>query len=374
MSIPDVVLVGYYGRGNFGDDVLMTVTHSIARSILPRASIGIRLGSDVSYPSQLIGEDMNPVSFGTRDIHQLIIHGGGGTFFDFSPHSLADRGVNSVLLSGGTRGFVRIDRALRRLTNRSRMSALNRIGLGLGIGTFTPGSKKLLAALPLLDDFDHLWVRDPSSISNLDNLSVGPSAILGSDLAFLSDCWCPTELILRPRATVHRRPRVGVILRDWPAGSGADFAGLFRPVISALSAQYDLTIISFDPATDRGTLQALKDWPQQQWQAGSTNLQSFLKALSDYDVLLTSRAHGAICGACVGRPSVILEIEPKLAAINAMLPQATRIASPRSDAATVGRLIEEALSISGDCIAEDFIRNKKLSEEALSRILEGLEL
>lgn len=374
MNIPDVVLVGYYGRGNFGDDVLMTVAHGIARSILPRASIGIRLGSDVSYTSRLIGEDISTVPFGTRDKHQLILHGGGGTFFDFAPHSLAERGVNSVFLSGGARGFVRTERALRRLTNRPHMSARNRIGLGLGIGTFTPGSKKLLAALPLLDDFDQLWVRDPGSMSNLDKLSVGPPPILGSDLAFLSDRWCPTEFILKPRAPVHGRPKVGVILRDWPAGSGAGFADLFRPVISALSAQYDLTIISFDPATDGGTLRALKDWPQQQWQPGSTTLQSFSKILSNYDVLLTSRAHGAICGACVGRPSVILEIEPKLSAINTMLPQATRIASPKSDAATIGELIEEALSISGDSITEDVMKNKALSEEALGNIVESLEL
>ena len=374
MSVPDVVLVGYYGHGNFGDDVLMTVAHGIARSILPRASIGIRLSSDVSYPSQLIGEDITTLRFGTRNKHQLILHGGGGTFFDFAPHSFKERAVNSVLLSGGARGFVRIERALRRLTNRPRMSGRNRIGLGLGVGTFTPGSKKLLSALPILDDFDHLWVRDQGSRLNLDNLSVGPPAILGSDLAFLTDRWCPPELLLKPRAKVRRRPKVGVILRDWPARSGSSFADLYRPVISALSDQYDLTIISFDPATDGGTLSSLRDWPQQKWKPGSATMRSFLNILSEYDVLVTSRAHGAICGACVGKPSVILEIEPKLAAINNMLPQATRIASPKNDAAIIKGLIEEALSISSDSIANDVTRNQKLSEQALSKIVEGLVL
>lgn len=262
MTIPDVILVGYYGRGNFGDDVLMTVAHGIARSILPGASIGVRMGSYASYPSRLIGEEVITVPFGTRDKHQLIVHGGGGTFFDFKPHSLSARGVNSLLLCGGVRAFVRAEGALRSLVNKPRMSARRRIGLGLGVGTFTAGSRKLLEALPLLADFDHLWVRDPVSKSNLERLCVGPPAIVGSDLAFLSNAWCPTELRLKPRRKRPTRPRIGVILRDWPAGSGASFADTFRSVIVALSKLHDLTLISFDPATDAGTLGAFSELPQ----------------------------------------------------------------------------------------------------------------
>lgn len=372
MTIPDVVLVGYYGRGNFGDDVLMKVAHGIARSIRPSASIGVRLGSAVSYPSRLIGEEITSIPFGTSNKHQLIIHGGGGTFFDFTPHSLAARCVNSLLLAGGARGFVRAERTLRSVTNKPRMSARSRIGLGLGVGTFTPGSNKLLEALPILADFDHLWVRDPKSKANLEHLSVGPSAIVGSDLAFLSDHWCPTDLRLKPRTKLGSRPRVGVILRDWPVGSGPSFAGAFRSAISALSARHDITLISFDSTTDAGTLGAFTDLPQLLWDPISTDFASFSKILSQHDVLLTSRAHGAICGACLGRPSVILEIEPKLAAVNAMLPNSTRLARADSDAASIVSLIEEALSISIDSIADDVMRNRALSESALSKIVQGL--
>lgn len=373
MTNPDVVLVGYYGRGNFGDDVLMTVAHGIARSILPSASIGVRLSSGVSYPSRVIGENVISVPFGTRYRHQLIVHGGGGTFFDFAPHSVAARGVNATLLSGGAPAFVRAEAALRTLANKPRMSARRRIGLGMGVGTFTPGSRKLLAALPLLADFDHLWVRDPGSKANLDRLSVAPSVILGSDLAFLSEGWCPSDLALRPRTTRPARPKVGVILRDWPTGSGAGFANAFRPVITALSAQYDLTFISFDPSADAGTLYSFRGLPQLLWSPESTDLAAFSRMLSNHDVLLTSRAHGAICGACLGRPSVILEIEPKLAAVHAMLPRASRVARPDSDANAIVRLIDEALAIPPDSIAQDVMHNHDLSQKALACILDCLK-
>lgn len=373
MTVPDVVLVGYYGRGNFGDDVLMTAAHRIARSILPGASIGVRLGSNVPYPSRLLRENIISVPFGSRDRHRLIIHGGGGTFFDFAPHSLTARFSNAVLLAGGARTFVLAESILRGLVRKPRMSAHTRIGLGMGVGTFTAGSRKLYEALPLLADFDRLWVRDPGSKENLDRLSVGTPVILGSDLAFLSEGWCPDELLLQPRPARSGRPKVGMILRDWPVGSGTSFADAFRPVIAALSAQYVLTLISFDPATDAGTLRAFKDLPQVVWRPESMDLSMFSGMLSGNDVLLTSRAHGAICGACLGRPSVILEIEPKLAAVNAMLPRATRLVSPDSGGRAIAMLIEEALAIPADAIGQEVMHNRSLSTRALGAVLEGLD-
>ncbi|ADQ00053.1 polysaccharide pyruvyl transferase family protein [Marinobacter adhaerens] len=374
MTVPDVVLVGYYGRGNFGDDVLMAVAHRIARSILPDASIGVRLGSDVSYPSRLLGENVIPVPFGSRDRHRLIIHGGGGTFFDFAHHSISERCVNAVLLIAGVNAFVRVEGWLRTFLKKPRMSAQKRIGLGIGVGTFSAGSGKLREALPLLMDFDGLWVRDPVSKENLDRLAVSAPITLGSDLAFLSEGWCPEELLLQARPARLGRPKVGVVLRDWPVGSGPGFANAFGPVIAELSAQYDLTLISFDSATDAGTLRALNDIPQVVWCPERMDLAKFSEVLSDHDVLLTSRAHGAICGACLGRPSVILDIEPKLKAVNSMLPRATRLVRPDSDSKTVVRLIEEALAIPIDSIVKDVMHNRTLAASALGEVLKGLNL
>ncbi|RTL78620.1 MAG: polysaccharide pyruvyl transferase family protein [Hyphomicrobiales bacterium] len=372
MKKPEVVLVGYYGRGNFGDDILMITAHKVARKVLPGSTIGIRSSADRPYPARLIGEDVIPIPFGTRDRHRLIVHGGGGTFFDFSPHPVPARIINVALLAGGARSFVMAENTLRSLVKKPRMSAYSRIGLGIGIGTFTPGSRKLLAALPLLSEFDHLWVRDLGSKENLAKLSVALPVIVGSDLAFLLEDWCPPELTLQPQRSRPARPRVGVILRDWPPGSGACFADAFRPVMEALSVNYDLTLVSFDPATDIGTLCAFPDYPQLVWQPESMELREFLTFLSEHDVFLTSRAHGAICGACLGRPSVILEIEPKLAAVHAMLPAATRIALPHSDAKTISRQIDEALCISTGCLMRDVIHNRELSEKALNTIIRGL--
>lgn len=367
---PDIALVGYYGQGNFGDDILMVVTHALAQQMLPGARIALRIGTSAIYPEQLLGRGIARIPFGTRDQLRLILHGGGGNYFDFSPQGPWNRAINTALMLGGAAAFVRFDKSLRRLVGKPRLSARTRLGLGLGIGTFTAGSPRLRDALPELASFDALWVRDPESAHNLHRLGVSPPVILGSDLAFLWEHWCPPEWVLAPMPARPLRPRVGVVLRDWPAGSGAAFAREILPALTCLASRYELTLVSLDPATDAGTLAALGHLPQLVWAPGSMGIPDFVEKLAAQDVLLTSRAHGAICGACLGRASVILAIEPKLVAVSAMLPNATRLVSSPYDPATLATRIDEALAIPAEVIAADAQRNRDASLRALADVLQ----
>ncbi len=348
----------------------MLVTHALAGQILPDARIAVRVGTPATYLDRLLGIGVARLPFGTRDQHRLILHGGGGTFFDFADHGPLERGLNAVLFAAGTAAFIKFDYLLRKLVGRQHLSARTRLGFGLGIGTFTPGSARLREALPVLADFDALWVRDAESVANLSRVAVTPPVILGSDLAFLWDYWCPPSLVLAPRIDRPGRPRVGVVLRDWPAGSGAAFAQGFLPLLDHLSGGYELTLISLDPYTDAGTLAALSQYQQVKWQPEQISMLEFAEKLSSQDVLLTSRAHGAICGACLGRASVIVGIEPKLEAVHAMLPGATRLVCLPYDPLGVAALIEEALAITTDSIAADVHRNRAEAQRALDDVLQ----
>lgn len=363
------MLLGYYGQKNFGDDVLMAVAYQISQQIMPGASIALRTSTSETYPTKLLGASISHLPFGTRDEHSLIIHGGGGTFFDFGRHTLAHRLRNKALFAAGTTAFLWGERRLRLAMGKPRLAAQKRIGLGMGIGTFSAGSPKLLEALPVLEDFDALWVRDLQSRSNIERLRISPPIIEGSDLAFLTDGWCPSSLRLSQPPSRPARPRVGVILRDWPTASGTAFGQRIAPTLEYLARQYDLTLISLDQNTDQGTLQALRHLPQVIWQPDRDSFEDFATKLVQQDVLLTSRAHGAICGACVGRASVILEIEPKLSTVHAMLPRASRLIAPDSNGAEVAKTIEEALSIPLDAIAADVYHNGAASKSALNSVV-----
>lgn len=369
MTRPEIVLLGYYGRMNFGDDILMAVAWRIAAQIMPGAGRAIRSGTDLDYPARLLGEAVPRIGFGTRDRHELILHGGGGTFFDFAAHSLARRLRNGLVLAAGAGPYVRAEGALRRAVGRPRMSARRRIGLGIGVGSYSAGSSRLLEALPVLAEFDALWLRDRASAAALGRLGVAPPVVAGSDLAFLHEHWCPEPLLLAPRPRHGGRPRLGVILRDWPGGSGAAFGQRLRPMLERVSGRCDLTLFALDPGTDAGTLRALGGLERRVWRPDRHGLAEFLGALAGQDAFVTARAHGAICGACLGRPSVILEIEPKLRAVHGMLPNATRLAAVDSDAAALGALVEEVLEIPADAIARDVEANRALSRRALGAVM-----
>jgi hypothetical protein len=108
---------------------------------------------------------------------------------------------------------VAFDQRIRALVDRKRISSDVRLGWGIGVGTFSPGSRKLRHALPSLMQFDRLFVRDAISLSNLKALGVAPHAVLGSDLVFMDSVWVPEEL-KKQHKTKKARARLGLILRD----------------------------------------------------------------------------------------------------------------------------------------------------------------
>lgn len=366
----DVVLVGYYGRQNFGDDVLMIAGHAIARQLAPDARIGL-LGTQAPYIPKLLGEDVGFVPFGMRHNYRLIVHGGGGTFFDFSKHSAMRRVFNRVALAFGPKAFVALETAARRMTGRPRMSAHSRVGLGLGVGTYSPGSPALLNALPTLLDFDAVWLRDLGSLKNLRRIGITTQTFLGSDLAFLHETWCPPELALaqRPPRSSESRPLIGLVMRDWPARDRGKLARQLQDSVAALSRNYRLHLVSLNPDADRETIKCFPDLPHLIWQPDKMSMTNFLRELAAHDTLVTARAHGAICGACLGIPTVILGIEPKLAAVHGMLAKSSQfVAEPFSHEA-LSTAITQALDVSLHSVATDVHLNREASKAALSEII-----
>lgn len=361
----DVLLVGYYGQRNFGDDVLMKVAHSIAREWLPGRNIGV-LGVREPYVRHLLGDDVDFVPFGGGRRFELILHGGGGTFFDFKRYRAAKKVRNALLLGLGHRAYVATERALRRATGRVRDSASRRIGMGIGVGSYTPGSPRFLAELPIMSEFDALWVRDPQSAHNVERLGVNDAVIEGSDLAFLNRRWMsensPERSLGRPS---EGRPRVGLVLRDWQLSSGRSLASEVLPALDQLRAHYRITLISLNPANDYETLATLKETEAHLYCPDRDGLEGMIEVLAAQNVLVTARAHGAICGACLGVPSVILPIEPKLEAVHAMLPGSSVLAEWPLDPSSLRKAIDVALAISPAAIAGDVQRNREKSQAAL---------
>ena len=233
-----------------------------------------------------------------------------------------------------------------------------RIGLGIGVGTFTTGSPRMLKSLPILADFQALWLRDTQSKAHLKPYKdiLKAEIVQGSDIAFLSEHWLPSTT---PKIA-GAKPKLGVALRDW---QGTDIHAL-RNTLTKLVKDYDITGFIFDAKSDILLRGLLAPFPTHIWDPNTMRIDDFSAQIAAQDVLLTSRAHGAICGACLGVPSVIVSIEPKMEQVHAMLPNSTILVGTNG--------WKEALSTANTftpaAIAADVEKNRNASQSALAKM------
>ena len=366
MNARRILLVGYYGKGNFGDDVLLKVSYNLLKQAMPDVDISVIVDGDAGgYVPAMLGEVkvLEPARHGHFD---LIVHGGGGVYFDFATHGLRNRLIENLLRFVGFPAYLTAEKFVRSISGKPRTSATVRVGLGIGVGTYSPGSPRLRASLPILADHDALWVRDVQSIENLKRFGavLTGEIIPGSDLAFLTHYWL--EKPVAPRVPAAR-PRLGIILRDWAQALGGLPEAALREVFVELARDHDITGFVFDQHADPELQRLLAPYATCVWQPGTMKIDDFAERLAQQDVLLTSRAHGAICGACVGVPSVIVAIEPKLQQVAAMLANACRVVPPQQPGQWAGAL-QEARSIAPQAITADVERNRAASIAALATI------
>src|SRR5258708_1222463 len=114
---PIVVLDGYYGVGNLGDDILMLVSYSILREAFDPAEICVRVVGDHTYVRRLLTEDcvVMPVE---RFAHEtsiprstkLSVLGGGGFLADhFGTKSVFARTRQRFLRTFGVGALKNLD-------------------------------------------------------------------------------------------------------------------------------------------------------------------------------------------------------------------------------------------------------------------------
>jgi polysaccharide pyruvyl transferase WcaK-like protein len=358
-----ILLVGFYGKGNFGDDVLFKVTYNMVLKWQPNAKISVLCDQYLEhYLPKLIKEEIRVIHLGNREHFDVIIHGGGGTFFDFKKYGLVNYSINSFIKMINFSNYQKLDFFIRKITNKKSISASKRYGFGIGIGTYTNSSQKLKYNIPILLDFDSLVVRDASSIKNLKKLGIKKNIKLGSDLAFLDNFWVPSNIKIN--SSTKGKKRIGLVLRDWDNGN--NYLNTINSMFKSLSEIYELSIFVFDKRTDHEVIKISKNLTTYIWDPMTIKFDDYCKKLANQDILITSRAHGAMCGAILGVPSILLEIEPKLKTIHELLPNTTALLNlDKLNLVSIKVLIERMLLCKKIDIYNDAQKNKKLIQDII---------
>lgn len=330
-----VLLVGFYGHGNFGDDILFKVVFGFVLRHWPDADVAVQTEADQpQYLQALVGRSLRFVGPGQSGVFDLILHGGGGNFFDFSEGSWIDGYLNQVARRVGYRRFADARALVRQWLGRASVRGGLRVGVGLGVGEYAADSRRLRWHLETLHDFDWLAVRDAKSARGLRSLQVGTPIDVSTDLAFATALWLPE---VKPVSSASGR--IVAVLRSWSLQDGIE---LQRRTIETLDRHAgDVVYLLLDEMGDAAVREFLGGRSVVVYRAG--HFEAVLDLMRGATAIISARAHGGIVGAILGKPTVLAPIEPKLHAIHQMLPKSTILlknASPKGLEASLQQALQ----------------------------------
>lgn len=302
----NILLKGYYGFGNFGDDLLMLISFRLLKEKYPESRITIFSNNTKNlknythkagynkYIFKIVGEEVPLIDWTNKAHFDLVFEGGGGTYFDDMPKGWMYFARNAIIRNFGSQGLVKLDLFLRKLTNKQRnLTWDTKIAIGIGVGPFNKSSKHFYDKLIGLASLDFLMVRDNTSLSFAKKHLRVNTIKKGSDLAFLTTFWNVPDF-----KSAKQHQKIGFILK----GDKNSFVKNFHHnALLFKEAGWEVAFFSFDEHVDAGfIIECQKFFNVDIWQPHNISLNNYINRLQECTILVTERAHGAIIGSILG--------------------------------------------------------------------------
>ena len=292
----------------------------------------------------------------------LVVHGGGGTFYDYQSGGLTYLLLNRLIGMIGVASFRRGLTHYRQLKGWSYNKDTRRVALGIGVSTFTSDSKKYYHKVAELSSLEFILPRDPHSLRILKGMRLPGRLIQSSDLAFLEGYWLPADLRRH-----GNRENIGFVIKNWPNDNG--YLQLLKKAASLLQDQgYTVTIYLFERTHDSPIKTLFKGFDIEEWCPRSRSLNNYLQSLATNNLLVTSRAHGAIIGAALNIPAICVGIEPKLDQIVKVFPQSGQYVSVKSSLTDLYDKIMMGLATPISKVQADFNENNRIVLDSLNKL------
>ena len=313
-----IAIRGGYGYGNFGDDALMAAVHGIATQLCPAREVGYLCQRASYLPALLPDAEILDLRTEDRLSARMLLFGGGTQFYSFP------------LTAGRNRGFARravgilkeprllpfkIARRIMRNHQKESPDQVDYVAaLGVGLGPFAGLSSVQTQAKDMFAGMTYVSVRDVRSYEMCREWGVR-NLHHHTDLCF----WPGFQATCAPDAILAKDPsirRVGIVVRDWPHDERGDS---YHQSLLAVADRLSRTgkavdFVLFAGRHDRGWLRRLEatGFHVALWNPEIDSIQGFTRGLASYDLFITARYHGAVFATLLGRPSICIEVEPKL--------------------------------------------------------------
>ncbi len=309
-----IILKGYYGAGNIGDDLLMISAYKILKELFPEDKIYVDTKS--GYYKILIPD---AVKFTESKINSsdLIFYGGGGLFFDFQKGDIKHLLLNSAVNLLNIKRFIYLFSWVRPKIKQEHEQKI--ISFGLGVGPYPYSSKKYIRHLVLFNKMEFISVRDEMSHSIL--RKAGVPAFIHTDLVFNREAFPFFKEIEQQKEKKDGKPSIGIILRDWRFEENN--ISKYIQFYNENKDKFDIQFLVFNPTNDTGIIEQLKNSKISPILYNPRDLIPFLQIMKTQDIIITQRAHGAIIANQLNVPAICIGIEPKLKNVHRMLPNST---------------------------------------------------
>ena len=304
--MPHLVLAGYLGCGNIGDDaVMLGFLHGLEAASGGEAYTYTVLARDPSEVKRLYGLDAverrSVREVEAIDACDALVFPGGSVFQDATS-------VRSVAY-------------YHSLVRRAKARGKKVLLVGQGVGPVTTFFGKRLTAAAY-EAADLVVARDPGTTATLKGIGVRRHIYAGADSAFLLPA--PGRTDGEGDYAVGGMKSVGIAPRPMKGGKGhvPDVAELFSEFTKMVfSAGAMPTLVEMDPAEDGPLIEAIGKAqggrvPQMRKLGTPEAVQSRLARM---DGLVAMRLHAGILGASVGVPPLMVSYDPKVAAFARLL-------------------------------------------------------
>ncbi|WP_440975774.1 polysaccharide pyruvyl transferase family protein [Pseudoxanthomonas winnipegensis] len=302
-----VLVIGFYGAPNIGDEVLLDIVVRHIRSLggeLIVASVDPAQTERMHSVDAIALDDIGAIARALLQCDALIM-GGGGIFQDHHPFNLEAVYVPST---NDIAGYAR------------PMLLARQMGIpvyiwGHGVGPLRSAPAQTLVR-ELFEHAEAVSVRDRESRDLLHAVGVGRDIVVAADPGWQFRRFHPLPEVPHE----HAPPTLAVVVREW--GKGNWKSSLAVALRDAVPANWRIHWVAFQAGSDRNG--ALSDLPlieELRALVGDregnkvvvpTDVEEAWAVLARADAVLSMRLHASILALLAGRPTAGLEYDPKL--------------------------------------------------------------
>lgn len=360
-----VVVSGYYGFDNLGDEAILEEIISEVGRLVPDKSKIVVLSQNPEKTKSVFGvhavdrwslSALQPVFAKAK----LFISGGGGLYQDTTS-------VKSVVYYAG-------------LATMARMFGVPMVIYAQGVGPLKSAVSKLLTETAM-KSAKAITVRDSDSVSLLENWGI-KSARLTAD-----PVWClePTKLPSSISSTIDKAPSgqflLGLSLRESRLVSKSMIEGWALTMAQKAKAGTILVPLIFQPNQDAELLEAFTTvWKAQGFETIDLDFEQMIRPsqwislLSRFDLVVGMRFHSLLMALKTGVPTIGLAYDPKVSYLMKTFEQPslnlTSGLDEKAAASELANLMESALCN----ILELSERAMKISESQKSLACQNFEV